>query len=244
MDSKDVNYDFAKAWDLCQGDFATNIANRILALNEEKKHKFTSIYDVCCGASNLLQVFDERGFKCYGTETRQGMFDYSKEKLPNVTYYLTEKMNDMPGKEKVDIVTCTHDLINYFEEFGDWEKLFKNVAKKLNKHGIFVFDFYTKFKLSNWNESTFKSTPSLDYLTTVKSGVYDKTVITYTYYINYHNYYVKTKDIAIESYYEINKVIEALKKAGLKNVQVVDSNLNPTDPSEYAERIYIVASHK
>lgn len=244
MDSKDVNYDFAKAWDLSQGDFATNIANRILALNEEKKHKFTSIYDVCCGASNLLQVFDECGFKCYGTETRQGMYDYSKEKLPNVTYYLTEKMNDMPGKEKVDIVTCTHDLINYFESFADWEKLFKNVSKKLTKRGIFVFDFYTKFKLSNWNESTFKSTPHLDYLTTVKSGVYDKTVITYTYYINYHNYYVKTKDIAIEAYYEIDKIIEALKKAGLKNVQVVDSHLNPTDPSEYAERIYIVASHK
>ena len=244
MDSKDVNYDFAKAWDLSQGDFATNIANRILALNEEKNHKFTSIYDVCCGASNLLQVFDECGFKCYGTETRQGMYDYSKEKLPNVTYYLTEKMNDMPGKDKVDIVTCTHDLINYFESFADWEKLFKNVSKKLTKHGIFVFDFYTKFKLSNWNESTFKSTPHLDYLTTVKSGVYDKTVITYTYYINYHNYYVKTKDIAIEAYYEIDKIIEALKKAGLKNVQVVDSNLNPTDPSEYAERIYIVASHK
>lgn len=244
MDSKDVNYDFAKAWDLSQGDFATNIANRILALNEEKKHKFTSIYDVCCGASNLLQVFDECGFKCYGTETRQGMYDYSKEKLPNVTYYLTEKMNDMPGKDKVDIVTCTHDLINYFESFADWEKLFKNVSKKLTKRGIFVFDFYTKFKLSNWNESTFKSTPHLDYLTTVKSGVYDKTVITYTYYINYHNYYVKTKDIAIEAYYEIDKIIEALKKAGLKNVQVVDSNLNPTDPSEYAERIYIVASHK
>lgn len=244
MDSKDVNYDFAKAWDLSQGDFATNIANRILALNEEKNHKFTSIYDVCCGASNLLQVFDECGFKCYGTETRQGMYDYSKEKLPNVTYYLTEKMNDMPGKEKVDIVTCTHDLINYFESFADWEKLFKNVSKKLTKRGIFVFDFYTKFKLSNWNESTFKSTPHLDYLTTVKSGVYDKTVITYTYYINYHNYYVKTKDIAIEAYYEIDKIIEALKKAGLKNVQVVDSHLNPTDPSEYAERIYIVASHK
>ena len=244
MDSNQVNYDFAKAWDLNQGDFAEGIAQNIINFASVHNRKIQTVYDVCCGASNLIGVFEAKGYKCFGTETRQGMYDYSKEKLPNVTYYLTEKMNDMPGKEKVDIVTCTHDLINYFESFADWEKLFKNVAKKLNKHGIFVFDFYTKFKLSNWNESTYKSTPHLDYLTTVKSGVYDKTVITYTYYINYHNYYVKTKDIAIEAYYEIDKVIEALKKAGLKNVQVVDSNLNPTDPSEYAERIYIVASHK
>ena len=244
MDSKDVNYDFAKAWDLSQGDFAKNIAQRILAYNETNDKHYTSIYDICCGSSNLLQQFYECGFKCFGSETRQGMYDYSKEKLPEVTYYLAEKMYDMPGKEKVDIITCTHDLVNYFEDFNEWEQLFKNVEKKLNRKGIFVFDFYSKFKLSNWNESTFKSTPHLDCLTTVKSGVYDKTVINYTYYINYNNYYVKTKDIVIESYFELEKIVDALKKAGLKNVQVVDSNLNPTEPSKYAERIYIIASHK
>lgn len=244
MDSKEINYDFAKAWDSSQGDFAKNIANRILAFNETNNKKFSSIYDICCGSSNLLEVFFHQGMKCYGTETRQGMFDYSKEKLPGVTYFLTKNMYEMPGKEKVDIVTCTHDIVNYLEDFEDWETLFKNVSKKLTKNGIFVFDFYSKFKLSNWNESTYKSSPSLDCLTNIKSGVYDKTVITYTYYINYNNYYAKTKDIVIESYFELDKITEALKKAGLKKVQIVDQNLNPTTPNEYVERIYIIASHK
>ncbi len=244
MDSKEINYDFAKAWDSSQGDFAKNIANRILAFNETNNKKFSSIYDICCGSSNLLEVFFHQGMKCYGTETRQGMFDYSKEKLPGVTYFLTKNMYEMPGKEKVDIVTCTHDIVNYLEDFEDWETLFKNASKKLTKNGIFVFDFYSKFKLSNWNESTYKSSPSLDCLTNIKSGVYDKTVITYTYYINYNNYYAKTKDIVIESYFELDKITEALKKAGLKKVQIVDQNLNPTTPNEYAERIYIIASHK
>lgn len=244
MDSKDVNYDFAKAWDVSQGNFAENIAHKILAYNEINNRKYTSIYDICCGSSNLLKVFSDNGFNCYGTETRQGMFDFSKEKLPAATFYLTEKMNEVPGKEKVDIVTCTHDIVNYFEEFNEWEALFKSVSKKLNKNGIFVFDFYSKFKLSNWNESKYTSTPHLDCLMTTKSGIYDKTMITYTYYLNYSNYYVKTKDIVVEGYYELDKIIEALKKAGLKNVQIVDSNLNPTERSEYAERIYIVASHK
>lgn len=244
MDSKEVNYDFAKAWDSSQGDFAKNIASNILSYKETNNKKLNSIYDICCGSSNLLEVFCNNGFKCYGSETRQGMFDYSKEKLPEVKYYLTDKMNQLPGKEKADIITCTHDIVNYLEDFGEWEELFKNVSKKLTRHGIFVFDFYSKFKLSNWNESTFKSTPQLDYLTTVKSGVYDKTVITYTYYINYNNYYVKTKDIVVESYYETEKIIEALKKAGLKNVQIVDKNLNPTTFNQYDERVYIIASHK
>ena len=244
MDSKDISYDFAKAWDASQGNFAQTIANNIIAYNETNNKSFSSVYDICCGASNLLAEFHRLGFKCSGTETRQGMYEYSTQKLPEVKFYLTEKMYDLPGKEKPDIITCTHDLVNYLEEFNEWETLFKNVSKKLSKKGIFVFDFYSKFKLSNWNESTYKSTPSLDCLTTVKSGVYDKTVITYNYYINYNNYYVKTKDVVIESYFDLDKIVDALKKAGLKNVQIVDSNLTKTEPNEYAERIYIVASHK
>lgn len=244
MDSKEVNYDFAKAWDASQGDFAKHIANSIVAYNETNNKSFSSVYDICCGASNLLAEFHKLGFKCSGTETRQGMYEYSKEKLPEVTYYLTENMYDLPGKEKADIITCTHDIVNYLEEFSEWETLFKNVSKKLSKNGIFVFDFYTKFKLSNWNESTYKTTPSLDYLTTVKSGLYDKTMITYNYYINYNNYYVKTKDVVVESYFEFDQIMEALKRAGLKNIQIVDANLIKTEPNQYAERIYVVASHK
>lgn len=244
MDSNKIDYDFAKAWDLSQGNFAENIANKILAYNQTNNKKLNSIYDICCGSSNLLAVFFHQGFKCFGSETRKGMYDYSKEKLPGVTYYLTEKMNDLPGKEKVDIITCTHDIINYLETFGEWEELFKNVSKKLTKNGIFVFDFYSKFKLSNWNESTFKSTPNLDCLTTIKSGIYDKTAINYTYYINYNNYYTKTRDIVIESYFELEEIVNALVKAGLKKVQIVDENLNPIQPSKYAERIYVIASHK
>lgn len=244
MDTNKIDYDFAKAWDLSQGDFATNIANKLLAYNQTNNKNYKSIYDICCGSSNLLAILFHQGFKCYGTETRQGMYDYSKEKLPGVTYFLTKKMNELPGKDKVDIITCTHDIVNYLEDFGDWEELFKNVSKKLNKNGIFVFDFYSKYKLSNWNESTFKSTPTLDCLTTIKSGIYDKTAINYTYYINYNNYYTKTRDIVIESYFEIDKIVEALKQAGLKKIQFVDENLVPTTPSEFSERIYIIASHK
>ena len=244
MDSKDISYDFAKAWDASQGNFAEHIANSIIAYTETNNNKYSSVYDIGCGASNLLAEFHKLGFKCSGTETRTGMYEYSKNKLPEVTFHFTENLYDLPGKEKADIITCTHDLVNYLEEFSEWEKLFENVSKKLSKKGIFVFDFYTKHKLSNWNESIYKSTPSLDYLTTVKSGIYDKTMITYNYYINYNNYYVKTKDVVVESYFEMDRIFEALKRAGLKNVQIVDANLIKTEPNQYAERIYVVASHK
>ncbi len=246
MDSNKVNYDFARAWDLNQGNFAESIAENILNYADSHGNKITSVMDICCGASNLLNVFSRKGLKCYGTESRQGMYDYSKEKLPETTYFLTENMYDVPGKQKVDLITCTHDVVNYFENFEDWQQFFKDVEKHLEKKGMFVFDFYTKYKLKNWTETTFKTSEYLDYLMNVKSGIYDKTVITYTYFINYNNYFIKTKDVVVESFYENDVIFEALRKAGFKNIQIVDHDLNPIDESsiQYAERIHVVAMKK
>ncbi len=246
MDSNQVNYDFAKAWDISHGNFAEGIAQNIINFADTHGKKIKTVYDVCCGASNLIGVFEARGMKCFGTETRQGMYDYSKEKHPNTTYFLTKNMYEVPGKEKVDVVTCTHDIVNYFENFSMWEEFFASVEKRLDKHGMFVFDFYTKHKLKDWNETTYQNSPTLDYMMEVKSGVYDKTVLTYTYFINYGDYYIKTKDVVVESYYDNNTIFEALKKAGFKNIQIVDHNLSPISGEnlDFAERIHIVAMKK
>ncbi len=133
MDSNQVNYDFAKAWDINQGDFAEGIAQNIINFASVHNRKIQSVYDVCCGASNLIGVFEAKGYKCFGTETRQGMYEYSKEKHPNTTYFLTKNMYDVPGKQKVDVITCTHDIVNYFENFSQWEEFFANVEKHLDK---------------------------------------------------------------------------------------------------------------
>lgn len=244
MESTQVNRDFASAWDKNQGDFAKGIAEDILTFAANKKIKIKSVMDICCGASNLLQVFDNNGLVCYGTESRQGMFEYSKEKCPNVKYFLTENMYDVPGKQKVDLITCTHDVVNYFESFDNWISFFKSVEKHLSRKGMFVFDFYTKNKLKDWNETTFTSSDWIDCLTSVKSGLYDKTVINYTYYINYQNYMIKTRDIVVESYFENQTIFDALAKCGFKKVMIVDKALNPLENIEFADRIHIVAMKK
>ena len=38
-------------------------------------------------------------------------------------------MYELPGKEKIDLITCTHDIVNYLENLDEWVLLFKNVEK-------------------------------------------------------------------------------------------------------------------
>lgn len=244
MDSKQIDYDFARAWDLSQGNFSEEIANSILTFAEDNNKKIKSLYDVCCGTSNLIAVFENRGVTCFGSETGAGMIEYSKEKHPNVKYYKAENMYDIPGKDKVDLITCNHDVVNYFEKFDEWKSFFKQAEKHLNKNGMFVFDFYTKQKLKNWNETTYSSSDSLDCLTKVQSGIYDKTMITFNYFVNYSNYYIKTKDIIIECYFETEDIVKALNDAGFKKVILADKNLNPLSDTKYAERIHVIAMKK
>ncbi len=244
MSNTQIDIDFAKAWDNSQGSFSMNVANRILNFAEEKNVKIKTALDICCGAANLLNIFHNRGIKCVGTESRQGMIDYSKQKYPEIEFVKTVKMSEIPGKHKYDLITCNHDVVNYFENFDEWKEFFKSAEKHLEKNGMFVFDFYTKKKLSTWNETTFFSSEWLDYITDVKSGIYDKTRIIYTYYINYKDYVIKTRDIVVECYFENNVIFEALNKAGFKNIMVVDENLNPLENIEFADRIHIVAMKK
>ncbi|MBR7172566.1 MAG: methyltransferase domain-containing protein [Clostridia bacterium] len=244
MSSNQIDVEFAKSWDLSHGHFSKGIAERILEFANENKIKIKTALDICCGASNLLDVFNNHGIKCAGTETRQGMIDYSKEKYPDINFYLTKNMYDVPPKAKADLITCNHDIVNYFENFDEWKLFFKSVSKNLSGHGMFVFDFYTKYKLKDWKETTFSTSEWLDCLTQVKPGVYDKTIITYTYFINCGDHLVKTKDIVAESYYETNLVLDELKKAGFKKIMIVDERLNPIEQNDYIERMHIVALKK
>ena len=125
MDSNKVSYDFAKAWDANQGNFAESIAENIIRYAENNNVRLASVLDICCGASNLLGVFNRKGMSCFGTETKKSMIDYSTVKHPDVTYYQTENMFDVTCKQKVDLITCTHDVVNCFENFSEWEQFFK-----------------------------------------------------------------------------------------------------------------------
>ena len=242
MSSNQIDIEFAKSWDLSHGHYSKGLADKILEFAAENKIKIKTALDICCGASNLLDVFNNHGIKCSGTETRQGMIDYSKEKYPEMSFHLTKNMYDVPSK--ADLITCNHDIVNYFETFDEWKIFFKNVSKHLTGKGMFVFDYYTKYKLKDWTETTYSSSEWLDCLTNVKPGVYDKTIITYTYYINCEDHMVKTKDIVVESYYDDNLILDELKKAGFKKIMIVDERLNKIEPNNYIERMHIIAFKK
>ena len=239
--SFDVNY--AAAWSSDQGGFSSTLAQNLLAYIQNNNLQYKSCLDIACGTGEFLYHFDKAGYTCYGTEIAKSMVEYSKAKYPNIQFALSKTLYDIPYKTKFDVITCNHDMVNTLERFSEWTELFKNAEKTLNKGGVFMFDFYTEYKLSNWNEVVYEEGEDMDHITQIKKGIDNKCIMNNIYYIkNTDETYKKTFDVEVEAYYKTNEIVDALNKAGFKNVTLCRFSLDPLEDSSTRNRIHVLAT--
>ena len=238
--SFDINY--ASAWSQDQGGFSSSLAQNLLKYIDANKINVKSCLDITCGTGEFLSYFSKRGIACYGTEVAKSMVDYCKEKYPTTTFALTKKMTDIPFKNKFDLISCNHDMVNDLEKASEWVELFTNACKALNKGGMFVFDYYTKHKLENWNEVIYEESADIDHVSQIKKGMDNKTIFTEVYYMKQpEGTYTKTFNIEVESYFENAQILDMLKKAGFKNVDLLTFSLEKIDDVESRNRIHVIA---
>jgi len=238
--SFDKNY--AVAWSADQGGFSYQLAQNLISYLNKNKISAKSCLDICCGTGEFLGQLAKAGISCSGTEVAKSMVEYCKEKYSNINVALSKKIADIPVKGKFDIITCNHDVINMQERFADWQELFKNVASSLSRGGLFMFDYYTKHKLENWNEVSFEESENIDHVRNIKKGIDNKSIITETYYIkNNEGLYNKTFDIVVNSYFENDQIVDALKKSGFKEVSLLDFSLTPISNVSDRNRIHVIA---
>jgi len=240
----DRNFDdtFAKAWYNIGGDFSYIFSKKLLSYLKNNNLAPKSILDIYCGAGNLLAEFQKAGLRCVGTEGSKAFVEFNKENHPGIDFVLTDALEKFNTKEKFDLVTCTYDLVNYMETFAEWQTLFKNVSNQLNKGGMFVFDFNTTRRLADWNKVTYDQSRDIDYIQSVTSNVHGKTVVSYTFYVREDDKYKKTSTLYTETSFEVPQVVEALKKAGFKDVKLCDFELNELPNPEARNKIHVVAT--
>lgn len=233
---------FAKAWYNLGGDFSYMFSKRLISYLKKNNIKPKNVLDVYCGAGNFLAEMQKQGIKCVGTEGSKSFIKFNNENYSNMQFLYASALNDFNTKEKFDLITCIYDLVNYLETYNDWQEMFKSVYKQLNKGGMFVFDFNTVKRLSDWNTTIYDQASDMDYVETVKSGVQGKTVITYVYYVKDGAKYDKTSTIYTETSFETDRVVDALKKAGFKDVKLCDFELNPLSSPESRNKVHVIAT--
>lgn len=240
--SQSFDKNYAVAWSIEQGAFSSQLANNLVSFLEKNKIKAKNCLDICVGTGDFLNYVSKHGIKVAGTEVAKSMIEFTKEKYPNFEISYTKNIYDFKTKEKFDIVTCNHDMVNTLEKFSEWQELFKNAYNSLSKGGIFMFDFYTKNKLENWNEVSFDENDNMSHIRSIKKGIDNKCIINEIYFIrNNDGLYERTFDVVVDSYFENSEIVEGLKKAGFKSVELCDFSLAPLSNCENRNRIHVIA---
>ncbi len=258
------NFDkaFAIAWNENQGSYSQNLAKKVLKFIKLQDLKVDTVLDICCGSANFLCEMQDNGKTCTGTEILDSYVEYNKSKFPNITFYKTEKINDLENLGTFDLITCNHDVVNMFPTLEEWGAFFKNVYKHLNNGGLFMFDYYTKRKLKDWNETFFDGNDKIDYIKNVVCDGKNKTSISNIYYINLVNKtknedvsafdreysmndlnskYKKAEDTMVEYYFDNKDILTQIKQAGYRYLITTDGNLSPISMIDDVNRMHIIA---
>lgn len=242
MDRK-LDDQFALAWYNLGGDFSYMFSKKVLAYCKKTGFKPKNVLDVYCGAGNFLAEMQKAGLKCVGTEGSQAFIKFNQQNHSGIEFLHTNALNVFNTKEKFDLITCIYDLVNYMETYDEWQLFFANAYKQLNKGGKLMFDYNTVKRLKNWDTVVYEQSSDMDYVQSVKPNVQGKTVINYVYYLkNASNKYHKTSAIYTETAFETAKVLEALKKAGFKDIQLCDFSLNPVANPDLRNKVHIIAT--
>ena len=240
--SQSFDKNYAVAWSADQGAFSFQLANNLVAYLKKNKLSPKNCLDICSGTGEFLTYLAKQGIAGEGTEVAKSMVEYSKVLHPELNVALTKEIYAFKPKGKFDLVTCNHDMVNMIEKFSGWQELFKNAHACLAKNGIFMFDYYTKNKLENWNEVSFEESPTMDHVRSIKKGMDNKCIINEVYYIkDDEGLYSKTFDVVVDTYFENAEIVEALKKAGFKTVELCDFSLAPVSNPNARNRVHVIA---
>jgi len=242
--SEITNNDYELAWDLTQSDFSVRLANNILVYKNTNKKTIKTVLDICCKTSNMLNVFSIGNIKCFGYETNKSMLDYSEKKYPKFNFKLSSKISEIPFKSAFDLITCCHDVINDLNNLVEVSTLFKNVFKHLSNHGMFIFDFMTKIE-NEQPKTSYELKSNVDCVTQFKPINSTQATIINTFYINNEDGETIKANRAVRKYFYTNsEIIDELKKAGFKNISIVNENLSTLSSYDKEKRIYVIAMKK
>lgn len=130
---------------------------RILALYDRTERY---IFDLACGTGVCLELWYERGYHVRGLDRSFSMLKVCKERFNHIDTSGVDLINgDMRRfalNEKVPIVTCLYDSLNYLLEENELLECFGNVHETLTDTGLFIFDMNTIHCLQNeWGNNTY-----------------------------------------------------------------------------------------
>jgi len=205
------------------------------------------IVDLGCGTGTLTELLAKDGFDCIGVDNSEAMLAKAmekKEESGSEILYLLQDMRELSLYSTVGTVVSVCDSLNYLLEEEELLQVFSLVNNYLYPRGLFIFDFNTDYKYrevigdaviaENREDCSFIWENFYD----PEEGIneYDLTM----FLKREGELFERVSETHFQRGYEVARIEELLKKAGLEVVLLRDADTDG-EVTETTERVYAVA---
>ena len=242
---------FARVYDLFMDDIPyEQWADYIEKVLEEYQIPKGLVLDLGCGTGSLSCLLDEKGYDMIGVDLSEEMLVIAKEKAIEENrdiLYLNQDMREFELYGTVGAVVSVCDSLNYILEEEELLQVFRLVNNYLDPDGIFLFDLNTRYKYEElMGDNTIAE--NRESCSFIWENYYDKEKCINQYNLTIYiegedGRYDRWEETHFERFYETEKVIELLEKAGMEFLYVTDE-FTDCPPETDSQRIVFLAREK
>ena len=242
---------FARVYDLFMDDIPyKQWADYIEKALDEYHVPKGLVLDLGCGTGSLSCLLDEKGYDMIGVDLSEEMLGIAKEKALEENrdiLYLNQDMREFELYGTVGAIVCVCDSLNYILEEEELLEVFRLVNNYLDPGGIFLFDLNTRYKYETlMGDNTIAE--NRESCSFIWENYYDKEKCINEYNLTIYiegedGRYDRWEEIHFERFYETEKVIELLEKAGMELLRLTDE-FTDCPPGADSQRIVFLAREK
>ena len=210
-------------------------------------HESGLTLDLACGTGTLTTELKKRGVDIFGVDGSMEMLSEAMDKAYDEglsILYLCQDMENLDLYGTIDTCVCTLDSLNHITDKAKLQRVFDRVALFMNPGGMFVFDVNTVYKhRSILGNNTFVYDTDEVYCVWQNSLEENNIVsIDLDIFEREGESYTRFSESFKERAYEIDELIDMLRKAGFETLGVFsDMTLEPlkddSDRAVFAARI-------
>jgi ubiquinone/menaquinone biosynthesis C-methylase UbiE len=202
--------------------FSLKMIRYLRTLLERHPVEGRRLLELACGTGTVAVAMAADGWRVYGVDGSEAMLAEARRKAEDRGVEVAFSRQDMRSfalPERVDLVTCLYDSMNYMLTSEDLLATFRRVYDALEPGGLFLFDMNTAYALAElWDDEVHLSDE--EDMTVIFASHYDerrqRVTVEATVFERRGELYRKIQEEHTEQAYPLEQVATLLTDVGFK----------------------------
>jgi SAM-dependent methyltransferase len=212
-----------------------------------KTHKTTSgvkLLDVACGTGSHAKIL-KNNFRVTGVDINDAMLRIARNKVPEANF-INGNMKNMDLGSKFDVIICIFSAIHYNRNYNELECTLNNFHNHLEDGGVLIYDL--SFNTENWIEGLVSvDTVVEEHLkiaricqSKLNNGIFNANFVFLVKDDEKFDFDIDEHELGV---FEIDKVIDLMKKVGFETFIYADFKIEKWESGEGQRPIFVAVKN-